>query len=481
MWDAIRQNQRRSLLLIAGLGVLLVGLGALIGIALVPPLDTHYLNPDAAGPGLDPLVSGAWGAGIALALWLVMWALAVGAGDRVLLSVAGAKQIEKHDAPQLWNTVEEMTIASGMGRMPKVYVIDDDAPNAFAVGYRPDRAAVAVTSGLLRRMDRDELQGVVAHEIGHIRNLDVKFMTIAGVMVGTVALIADMFLRSLWYGGGRRSQRSGGRGGGGQAILLLIAILAAILAPLAAQLLYFACSRRREYLADASAARYTRYPAGLASALEKIGQSVGPARGQTHRQANRIVAPMFIVNPLQTRAAFNLAATHPPLDKRIAILRGMAGQAGFAAYEEAFRKVVGARARCLDQQVLAGDSGVAARPPSVTPAERREEAVARARAVGDLLTGLAGFALIACPCGTHLKVPPNFKRSELNCPRCGRTHAVAAATKPSADTRPPLRFKRQGKGWESFRCSCGHAVEVSPAFQAPTTRCGKCGRQIQID
>lgn len=232
MWEAIRSNQRRSWLLIGLMGVILLALGAVIGIALVPPIGDHYLDPHNRGPGIDPLITGLWGAGVAFVIWLIMWVVAVVGGDAVLLSATGARRIQKEHAPQLWNTVEEMTIASGLGKMPKVYVIDDPAPNAFAVGYKSERAAVAVTSGLLRRLNRDELQGVVAHEIGHIRNLDVRFMTMAGIMVGSIALISDLFLYSLWFGAGRRRSSSSRGGGHVQMIMMLVAIAAAILAPI---------------------------------------------------------------------------------------------------------------------------------------------------------------------------------------------------------------------------------------------------------
>ena len=433
------------------------------------------------GRSIDPLVSGLWGAGIAAVIWLIMWAVAVGRGGNVLLMAAGARRIDKDHAPQLWNTVEEMTIASGLGRMPHVYVIDDDAPNAFAVGTRSDQASVAVTSGLLRRLNRDELQGVIAHEIGHIRNLDIRFMTLAGVMVGAIVMISDVFLRSLWFGGGRRRGSSRGGGGGAQVILLVVAILVAVLAPLCAQLLYFACSRRREYLADASSARYTRYPAGLASALVKI--SGGAGRGAD--QVNRVVAPMYIVNPLQPRAAAGLTATHPPIEKRVKILRSMGGRAGFADYEAAYRSVQGETAHCIDTQTLDADTSVDAREPLVSPEDKRQDAISRARDVGDLLTGLAGFAIIACPCGVHLKLPPNFKRPSLACPRCGRKHAVPTAETAAAPAgrkaaRAPLRYRRKGTGWESFKCACGHTVQLSPAFSASHTYCSKCNRRIEI-
>ena len=317
MWEAIRANTRRSRFLIGLMGFILVGLGYLVGAV--------YGGPQA----------GAWGAGGALGVWLVLLITALGAGERVLMLGARARRVEKEDVPRLWNIVEEMTIASGLGTPPKIYVIDDDVPNAFAAGRKPESSCVAVTSGLLKRLNRDELQGVIAHEIGHVRNHDVRFMTIAGVMLGSVVIISDIFLRSLWYGGGRRS--GGGRGGGqGQLILVAAAIAVAILAPVFTRLLYYACSRGREYLADASAARFTRYPAGLASALGKISGGIG-----SRKNVSRALAPMYIINPLQAVDSWQLFSTHPPTDKRMAILRSMGGNAGWRDYEAAYQEVVG--------------------------------------------------------------------------------------------------------------------------------------------
>jgi len=477
MWEAIRQNRRRSYFLIGLMALILVALGTTIGM---------YIHPQGA----------VFGAGAAVALWLLLWLIAVSGGDSILLSSVKAHEIKKEDAPQLWNVVEEMTIASGLGKMPRVYVIDDDSFNAFAVGRKPETAAVAVTSGLLRKLSRDELQGVIAHELGHIRNLDVKFMTLAGVMIGAIVLISDVFLRGLFYGGGRR--RSSSRGGGqGAAIMLVVAIALAILGPIFAQLLYFACSRRREYLADASSARFTRYPEGLASALEKISKRAS-SKSKSDTKANRVMAPMYIVNPLQAKAAVGLTSTHPPTEKRIQILRSMGGQAGFAAYEAAYRAAIGAKRSCIDTQTLEGDAGAACR--SAMPEDRKKDAVERARQVSDLVDRMAEYLVLACACGVRIKVPSDSKRDTVKCPRCGREHtipvaelaAVAAATgaavgkgTPARDgvpppPSPPMRYRRKGAGWESFRCRCGHPVQLSPSFGASSVSCPKCRQRIEI-
>ena len=374
----------------------------------------------------------------------------------------------------MWNVVEEMSIASGLGQMPKVYVIDDDAPNAFAVGYRPGRAAVAVTAGLLRRLNRDELQGVIAHEIGHIRNLDVRFMTMAGVMVGSIVIISDIFLRSLWFGAGRRSSSRNRGGGQAQIILMVIAIVLAILAPLLAQMLYFACSRKREYLADASAARFTRYPEGLASALEKISRQAG-RQSDDKKKANRVVAPMYIINPLQARSAAGLMSTHPPTEKRVKVLRSMGGNVGFAEYEAAYRKIHGNQASCIGTRTLSADTGAEVREPSVKPGTK-QDAIARAREAGDLLAGLADYLFIACACGVRIKVPPEFKRPSITCPplrspargprRSGRCHGGRGRAEGSGpnqahseEAADALRPQRHGLGVLPLRPVPAHGAD----------------------
>ncbi|MBU0618351.1 MAG: M48 family metalloprotease, partial [Planctomycetes bacterium] len=285
------------------------------------------------------------------------------------------------------------------------------------------------------------------------------------------------------------------RGGGqGAAIMLLIAIALAILGPIFAQLLYFACSRRREYLADASSARFTRYPEGLASALKKISRQAS-SKSKSDAKANRIMAPMYIVNPLQAKAAFSLTSTHPPTEKRIQILRSMGSQAGFAAYEAAYRKATSAKRGCIDTQTLESDTDVAVRSP--TPEDRKKDAVERARQVSDMVDRMAEYLFLACACGVRIKIPPDSKRDQVNCPRCGRAHAVpaaelaalgaatAAAVGEDVPVRqkgppPPMRYRRQGEGWESFRCRCAHTVQLSPSFSATSLRCPKCRQQIEI-
>jgi heat shock protein HtpX len=266
-------------------------------------------------------IGGAYGsatAGLLLCLAAGIFA-AAGAffgGDRLLLSASGAREIAPSENPQLHNIVEELCIASGLPK-PRLFLIESAAPNAFATGRSPGHAAVAVTSGLVAKLGREELQGVLAHELSHIRNLDVRYAMLVGVLVGMVALLCDAHLRGLRVTGSRRS-RDLGRGG---AILFLAALVLAILAPFAARLVQLAISRRRELLADASAVEFTRNPLGLASALRRIGTDPAPLE-----VANRATQHLYISNPVRAAgpASGALLSTHPPIEARIRILESMA-------------------------------------------------------------------------------------------------------------------------------------------------------------
>jgi heat shock protein HtpX len=229
-----------------------------------------------------------------------------------------------------------MAIASGLGKVPDVYIIDDPALNAFATGRNINKASVAITSGLLEKLSRDELQGVMAHELGHIKNRDVALMAVSAVMLGTIVLLSWYATRYMFWGGGGR-RRDSRDGGGAQAILLIVGLILLVLAPIFAQLIHFAISRKREYLADASSALYTRYPEGLASALEKLAASPNQLRS-----ANQATAPMYTINPFHRRgmAANDLTSTHPPVSERVRILRSMAGNS-LADYERAYQQVHG--------------------------------------------------------------------------------------------------------------------------------------------
>jgi heat shock protein HtpX len=299
--ERIARNRRNSLLLIAGFLLFVTGFGYVIGFAWIG----------------DP-VGALFGLALALVVGIISGIVTYYAGDRMVLAASRAKDITHEDAPVLFNVVEEMAIASGLP-MPKVYIVNDTAPNAFATGRDPEHASVAVTRGLLDKLDRDELQGVIAHEMAHVGNFDIRYAMLVGILVGTTVLISDFFLRGLWFGGGRGAGRREG-GGQLQIIMIIVAVVLAILAPLFARLLQLSISRQREYLADATAVRLTRNPKGLADALAKISGD-----REVLEVANRATAHLYIANPIKKfeKRSKGLFSTHPPMEERIKILRQM--------------------------------------------------------------------------------------------------------------------------------------------------------------
>jgi heat shock protein HtpX len=400
MWELIEANRRKSLILFFSLGLTLLFLGYFFGSA-------YY--PDGGG---------FIGIFFAFIIWGILSLISYFSGSKILLAVSGAKEVTKEIHPQLFNVVEEMKISAGLPAMPKVYIINEAAPNAFATGIKPENSAVAVTAGLLARLNRDELQGVVAHEVSHIVNRDVLFMTFSGIMLGSIVLISEVFLRSLWFGGGRYSSKSSKSSGQGQMIFMIIAIVFAILAPILAQLLYFAISRKREYLADASAVRYTRYPEGLASALEKISDS-----SIDLKTANKVTAPMYIVNPLKPKGQklTNLSSTHPPISERVRILRNISGGANYVDYQNAFNKVKNGEVSLIPSSGLADQTTVGLKEAAVTPVALGLDKQTK-RDTGDIMMKVNNYSFIDCSCGLKIKIPPDFKKKELFCPRCGSKH-----------------------------------------------------------
>jgi heat shock protein HtpX len=407
MWELIRANKRNSIVLMVTMAVVLVLLGYIIGLV-------------AAGPKGGP-----FGVIIATAVYLLLALVSLSSGDQILLAASKAVPITHDVHPQLFNIVEEMKIAAGLPAMPKIYIINDPAPNAFATGRNPQSASVAVTAGLLGRLNRDELQGVVAHEISHILHRDILFVTLAGIMLGSIVLLSQVFLRGMFYSSRASSGRrysSGGKGGGqAQIVIFLVAIIAAILAPIMAQLLYFALSRRREYLADAGAARLTRYPEGLASALEKIANDPSPQLAT----ANKVTAPMYIVNPFKKKGQMRLSdltSTHPPISERIRILRSMTYGASLRDYSDAFTKVT-------HTGTVVPPAALTKEEIEIRQVEARAEAQKRFEAqvhqVGDIMRKVNGFLFLTCPCGLQLKIPPNYKQNKVICPRCKREHPLA--------------------------------------------------------
>ena len=285
MYNQISSNKRRTWILLLAFLVLLVGFAYVISLA-----------------------TGNRGLLFFIGLFAISYAIfSYFAGAKMALAINRAKEIQKKDDPRLWRTVENLSITEGLP-MPKVYIMEDPALNAFATGRKPEKSAVCATTGLLKVLDDTELEGVMAHELGHIKNYDMRVNTIAFALVGIISMIADFFWRITIFGG--RDNRN--------QLMYILAIVAVVLAPIAATLLQLSISRRREYLADATGALTTRYPEGLASALEKIGKY-----GSKTKIQNTATAHMFFANPLSGKNLSTLFSTHPPVEARIKALREM--------------------------------------------------------------------------------------------------------------------------------------------------------------
>jgi heat shock protein HtpX len=288
MYKEIAANKRKTVLMMVLFIGMVTGLGWLFGQYSGEPAITPFV---LIGAAVYALIS-----------YLV--------GSKMAMAMNGAREIEKKDNPRLWRIVENLAITEGMP-MPKVYIINDPAPNAFATGRDPNHAIVGVTSGLLDMMTDQELEGVMAHELGHVKNYDIRVSLIAFALVAVISILADIMLRMTWF-------RSSDSRNNNNQIILVLGIVAAILAPIVATFIQLAISRRREYLADATGALATRYPEGLASALEKIG-----AYGSSLKKENPSTAHLFFANPLKKSSLSALFSTHPPVKDRVARLRGM--------------------------------------------------------------------------------------------------------------------------------------------------------------
>ena len=305
IYTAVSANRRKTALLVVGFVLFIGAVVELVGLAMGLPLAPASIV-----------------AGVAVAVALALSFLLYRSADSMVLSISEAKPADRQKHLDLYRAVENLCIGAGLP-MPKIYVINDGSPNAFATGRDPQHASIAVTAGLLQKLDKLELEGVVAHELSHVGNYDTRLMMMTAVLVGFIAILVDVMLRFTWYGAGARTRYKGKGEGAGGAILLIAAIVAIVLAPVVARLIQMAISRQREYMADASSALLTRYPEGLASALEKIASDKDPLDVSTKGTAHLFIAEPFKGQKSSLNSLFN---THPPIRERVARLRAMAGQ-----------------------------------------------------------------------------------------------------------------------------------------------------------
>lgn len=456
MWHQIEENKKKSGFLIFAMLLVLLFLGACLGLFV-----SCYINPPAADSFemltpqektvlFDSMLQGVFYAGV---IWLLLLVFSFADGKRAILKLNHAQKIPKGANKILENVVEEMSLAAGLPTPPEIYIIDCLMPNAFATGMSPKNSAIAVTTGLLTTLDRDELQAVVAHEIAHIVNRDTMYMLFAGIMLGTVVLVSDCIVRSFCRKGrNSRSNCSALKGGGGAAVIIIVAVLvfAMIVAPFITKLLYFSLSKKREYLADACAVQYTRYPESLATALAKISGSV-----YVFRDADKVTSAMYIVHPLDTEIIYknrysifgDLFSTHPPTEKRIEVLKTMT-RADFDAYNEAFKKTSGRRRTILTKEELYGTKHLEIKKPNEgkqtkvdgtlvagtvalatvgtladvkakeLQEKQKQDFVDRKREALDTVWKANNYIFKKCVCGTKLKFPQEYKGQEISCPHC---------------------------------------------------------------
>ena len=462
MWELIRINKRKSLFVLILMFILMVSFSGAVGAGFYPE---NYLT------GM------LWGALIGVILWAVQAAVAYFAGDDIVLHFNMAVVVTPESYPQLYNIVEEMKIAAGLAVMPEIYIVQSPGLNAFATGIRSEKTAICVTRGLVENLNRDEIQGVIAHEMSHILNRDVLFMTFAGVMLGTITMLSHVMLRGTAFANSnnRRSRKKGGLPGGHPAIILVILIFA-IVAPILARIFYFTISKKREYLADASAARLTRYPIGLASALQKI------AKHSSVDFVSKITAPMFIVNPHFTGGdedSLFSASTHPPIYKRIAILTQLqhGGKVSLENYQKLYEKEL-STSGLFSKTTLESDKSEAVR------AESTEKFTESRTDVADIILANTGFKIVTCECGLKIKLPPSDLRMKVVCPRCRKEVSVSGQSTASAENDgDELVFRRKNKNsWESFPCQCGNfTFQLSPLFRGTYVVCKRCKTKVKIE
>lgn len=431
MWFIIEQNKRKTAIFLVILTLFFLFFGTALGFSF----SGDMYNGNYYGTLIGLLIS------IVCFIGIIIYTKFN--ASHFFLSQVGATPIKKEDLPILYNVVEEMSIAASLGFIPKIYIINSEIPNAFSVGVNEKNAAVAVTVGLLSNLNRDELQGVIAHEIAHIKNLDTLYLMYAGVIFGVVVCVSDTILRSISRSSSRSSKGNAG-------IAVLIALVLAIISPILVRMLYLTISRKREYLADACACQYTRYPTGLASALNKISNFSYSGNKKAVLKNEKIfsgpiVSCMYIHNFLQKeKPSFldELFSTHPSTKKRIEVLKQM-GAADIEEYAKVYSMVVSDKALIKKDNLIkmniatipiiipaaADNSPVISKDAIQTKEETPDETfkterIIRQREAKDGLKKAMNYTIILCDCGTKLKIPPELKISEITCPNCNKVHKI---------------------------------------------------------
>lgn len=485
MWALVRLNRRYAAALIALSLLLFAAAGFTAGgcVAWLAEAWRALRAGSRFGGGFNPM-AGLLGIEVAVVIWIFITVITYWQGDRILLATVGARPLRKEDHPQLYNVIEEMSIAAALPRMPRPYVIDDPAMNALAAGFSPDNAAIAVTAGALARLNRDQLQGIVAHETAHIANGDVLFMTLASLMTGAARgpgwLAGQPSLRrnTVRFGGEAPSPTLGHR------FLRACSGFLALLAPVYAVLVLLGTARRRDFLADACAAVYTRYPEGLASGLYVMAGDP-----KTLLQRNRHIATLCTLNPYRKEYGIHtpllFASTHAPVQQRIAILRGIHVSVSYERYERAWKRTTGGKTRLFPRSAMTDAQAYPIREAHPEAAQAARTQRRPVRNAGDLIRGLNDYKFLSCACGMRIKLPPWHARDHATCPRCGQDVRLPTAqplpkAQPAVAAEDVAEITRPGKVWLSFRCVCGGENQLSPFFDASRISCVHCGRGIRI-
>ncbi|MCF7912496.1 MAG: M48 family metalloprotease [Candidatus Cloacimonetes bacterium] len=437
---------------------------------------------------------------------------------RLLFNRLGMNVAERTKFQKLHNVISEMTIAAGLSQTPVAYVIPSRTLNAMAFGSSPDSCAIAVTAGLLAVCNRDELQGVIAHELSHIINRDALLLEVCRNSLGIVEVLREFMLRSIyWSPVGRLNYRisSGkGRSSGAHLIFLLFGIIFTLIAPILVNVIYLTISREREYLADAVSAKLTRYPVGLASALTKIAYS-------THSidDIDKVTSAAFISQPRGDMTITGKGSrTHPPIWNRIRILRLMSGGAGYIDYQKAYNAVMLQNPGFMPGSMRGDIAGIPLRMAEAMPDEpggvdslKEMSILADEGRIDDIFRLTEGYRFIDCQCGMKIKVPVDYDKFEIKCPRCGKIHklgenmaslltamldesAVTGETAAAEIIREVLTEKNEPdysseeeqtyvkveNSWQEILCKCGSKVQISPNFLGRFISCRKCKRRINI-
>jgi heat shock protein HtpX len=511
--ELIRKNKLKSifLLVLTILIVVLVGfiLGDVIYTMIIPDQSVNYEE--------RRLFFSLGFAGVIGFLEILQVYLFIRGEPKLFFSRMGMNIAERTKFQKLHNVIAEMTISAGLTQTPIAYVIPSRALNAMAFGSSPENSAIAVTAGLLAVCNRDELQGVIAHELSHIINRDALLLDICRNSLGMVIVMRDVMLRSIrWGATGRLNYRISSRKSKAftaHLLLLLLGVIFVLFAPMLVEVIYLTISREREYLADAVSAKLTRYPVGLASALTKIAYS-------THSVADidKVTSAAFISQPrIDMGITSKGSRTHPPIWNRIRILRQMSGGAGYIDYQKAYNAVMLKSPGFMPGSMRGKNTSIPLRmaevisgePASVDSLEEMSILVNEVR-TDDIFRLTDGYSFINCDCGIKIKVPVSYDKFEIKCPRCGRIHKLSenmnsllsamleesavtgdAATgiirevmeeknEPDYSSEEEQTYVRKRKAWEEVQCRCGSKMQLSPTFLGKHVSCRKCNRRINI-